>query len=123
MTPCLRRNPPSLRPHRLGGPAAPPPEPTPAERRAVEKAAREARQAALEQERAIKKRVVTALETRRAEFRRRRGCSPNAHWSYVQSLRGAGRWCGDEDPNWKLPSWMEKGYDPMVHRDYWLSRA
>ena len=121
MTVCPRRNPPSLRPHRLRGPAAPPPEPTPAERRAAQKAAREAERAALDQERAIRKRVVAALETRRAEFRRRRGCPPDVHWNYVEALRDAGRWCGDEDPDWRLPSWMQKGYDPMAHRDHWLS--
>ena len=121
MTLCLRRNPSSSRPHRLGGPVPPPPEPTPAERRAAEKVAREARQAEVARERAVKKRVVLALETKRAEFRRRRGCPPDFAWNYIEALRGSGRWCGDEDPDWKLPSWMQKGYDPMQHRDYWLS--
>ncbi len=121
MTLTLRRNPSSSRLHRLGGPVPPPPEPTPAERRAVERVAREARQAVLEQERAVKKRVVLALETSRAQYRRRRGCGPEVAWSFVECLRGQGRWDGDEDPDWELPSWMRKGYDPMEHRDYWLS--
>jgi len=121
-----RRNPPSLRPHRQGGPAPPPPEPTAAERRAAERAAeravREAEQARIARERALRKRIVALLETRRAEFRRRRGSPPHVHWNFVESLRGAGAWYGDDDPDWKLPSWMLRGYDPMTHRDYWLSQ-
>ena len=117
-----RRNPPSLRLHRLGGPLPPPPEPAPAERRAAAKAAREARLAALERERAVKKRVTLALETRRAKFRRRRGSPPHVHWNFIEALRGAGAWYGDDDPDWKLPSWMQRGYNPMQHRDYWLSQ-
>lgn len=40
----------------------------------------------------------------------------------MQALREQGRWCGDEDPDWSLPSWMEAGYDPMDDRAYWLAR-
>ena len=122
MTQNPRRNPPSLRPHRLGGPAPPPPEPTPAERRAAAKALRDARQAEIERERALKKRIAALLETRRVAFRRRRGCPPHVHWNFVEALRAAGEWYGDDDPDWKLPSWMLRGYDPMAHRDYWLSQ-
>jgi hypothetical protein len=117
-----RRNPPSVRPHRLAGPVPPPPEPTPAERRAAEKAEREARQAEIARERALRKRIVAVLEIRRAEFRRRRGSPPDVHWNFVEALRGAGAWYGDDAPDWKLPSWMQKGYDPMAHREYWLSQ-
>jgi hypothetical protein len=122
VTQSQRRNPPSPRPHRQGGPAPPPPEPTPAERRAAERTAREALEAELRRERALKKRIVALLETRRAEFRRRRGSPPDVHWNFVEALRAAGAWYGDDDPDWKLPSWMLRGYDPMAHRDYWLSQ-
>ena len=121
MTHSPRRNPPSLRPHRLGGPLPPPPEPTLAERRAAAKAVRDAELAEVARERALKKRMTLALETRRAEFRRRRGSPPDVHWNFIEALRGSGSWYGDDAPDWKLPSWMQRGYDPMTHRNYWLA--
>ena len=123
MTQSLRRNPPSLRPHRRGGPAPPPPEPTPAERRAAAKTEQEALMAAASAERDIRQRIRRALERARAEFRRRRGCPPDYHMNYVKALRGNGAWCGDEDPDWRLPHWMEGGYDPQDDRELWLARA
>ena len=117
-----RRNPPSGRPHRLGGPVPPPPDPTLTERRAADKAARAARQAEVDRERALKARLRLALEARRAEYRRRRGSPPEVAWNYIELIRRQGGWYGDDDPDWELPAWMQRGYDPMAHRDYWLSR-
>ena len=123
VTQCPRRNPPSLRPHRQGGPIPPPPEPTPAERRAAAKADREALAAAVSAERDKRKRMRGALERARDAYRRRRGCPPDYHRNYVDALRGNRAWCGDEDPNWRLPRWMEGGYDPQNDRELWLARA
>jgi hypothetical protein len=121
--PCPRRNPPSLRPHRLGGPLPPPPEASPAERRAAARAEREALTAAASAERDKRKRMRGALERARDAYRRRRGCPPDCHQNYVRALRGDNAWCGDEDPDWRLPRWKEGGYDPEDDRELWLARA
>lgn len=123
MTHSPRRNPPSIRPHRVGGPVPPPPEPSPAERRAGARAEREALAAAASVERDERKRMRGALERARDAYRRQRGCPPHYHQNYVKALRGSSSWCGDEEPGWRLPRWMEGGYDPQDDRELWLARA
>ena len=73
-----RRNPQARRPHRVGGPPAPP---DPEAMRLLQ------RQARLEAKR--------IEDEAKAEFKRRRGCPPDVADNYVELLRRQGAWWGD----------------------------
>jgi hypothetical protein len=78
-----RRNPQAGRPHRTGGPPAPP---DPDEMRRLQRQA----------ERETAREAKRLFDEDRAEFKRRRGCPPHVADIYIEVLRKQGAWWEDD---------------------------